>query len=216
MSAFAWPVCLCLVVLILGLVVLFQHRVPIAKLIDRTRHIGKSGVTTSDETAIATQTDPKNLTNPSPAAEILKAFDNQLLVEQEGLITGWLDKSNVSNPAERERILTRYLASTTLSSRFEGIYYGIFGSQLKALEMLNQSVPDGLPIIAMEAWYEFGKTANASLYGPNGEYTFEQWLSYMRRMTLLATQDLNVHITLFGSEFLRYLVQNSYSLDKRG
>ncbi len=217
MSAFAWPICVCLTVLILGLVILFRHHEAISRFIDRTKHIGKAGVTTSDSTALATQTEAKvTAAKPSAADELLKSFDNQLLVEQETLITNFLDEKNIEGAAERERVLTRYLASSYIISRFEGIYSGIFGSQLRALEMLNASVPNGLPLAAVEAWYEVGKASYPDLYGENGEYIFEQWLSYMRRMTLVTTIDTNVHATVFGNEFLKYIVQNTYTMDKRG
>jgi len=217
MSAFAWPICVCLTILIFGLVILSRHHEAIGRFIDRTRHIGKAGVTTSDSTALATQTEVKDtFEKPSAADELLKTFDNQLLLQQENLIKNFLNEKNIQTPAERERVLTRYLASSYLVNRFEGIYSGIFGSQLRALEVLNESAPNGLPFAAVEAWYEFGKAGNPVLYGANGEYTFESWLSYMRRMMLVTTVDMNVHATEFGSEFLRYLVQNSYAMDKRG
>ena len=137
-------------------------------------------------------------------------------MEQEKLITNFLTEKNIQNSAERERVLTRYLASSYLVNRFEGIYSGIFGSQLRALEVLNESAPNGLPFAAVVAWYEFGKAGNPGLYGADGEYTFERWLSYMRRMTLVTTIDTNVHATVLASEFLKYLIQNSYTMDKRG
>lgn len=217
MSAFAWPICVCLTILILGLVILFRHHEAISRFIDRTKHIGTAGVTTSDSTALATQTEVKDTaTKPSLADELLKSFDNKLLVEQETLITDFLNEKNVQTAVERERVLTRYLASSYIISRFDGIYSGIFGSQLRALEMLNASVPNGLPLVAVEAWYQFGKAGYPSLYGENGEYTFERWLSYMRRMTLVTTIDTNVHATVFGNEFLKYIIQNTYTMDKRG
>ncbi len=217
MSAFAWPVCVCLTILILGLVILTRHHEAIGRFIDRTKHIGKAGVTTSDSTALATQTEVKDLAaKPSAADELLKTFDNQLLVEQEKLITDFLKEKNIQSSAERERVLTRYLASSYLINRFEGIYSGIYGSQLRALEMLNQSAPNGLPFAAVKAWYEVGKGTYPSLYGENGEYTFEMWLSYMRRNTLVTTIDTNVHATVFANEFLKYIIQSTYTMDKRG
>lgn len=217
MSAFAWPICVCLTILILGLVVLYRHHDAIGRFIDRTKHIGKAGVTTSDSTALAAQSEAKEATaKPSEADELLKTFDNQLLVEQEEIITDFLERRNIHGNAERERVLTRYLASAYIVNRFEQIYYGIFGSQLRALEMLNASAPLGLPIATVVAWYELGKAGYPNLYGENGEYTFDRWLDYMRRMTLIATVDETVHATAFGSEFLKYLIQNSQTLDKRG
>jgi hypothetical protein len=146
----------------------------------------------------------------------LKDFDNQLLIEQEHSITTFLNDKGVEVASERERVLTRHLASVFLANRFESIYHGIFGSQLKALAMLNAAAPKGTPIAAMEAWYEVGKAQFPLLYGEDGEYTFVNWLGYMRRVTLIMQVDENIHITLFGNEFLKYMIQQSYSLEKIG
>ena len=135
MSAFAWPICVCLTVLILGLVILLRHHEAISRFIDRTKHIGNAGLTTSDTTALANQAEMKDLiAKPSAPDELLKSFDNQLLVEQEHLITVFLDEKSIQNPTERERVLTRYLASSYIVNRFEGIYSSIFGSQLRACQ----------------------------------------------------------------------------------
>jgi hypothetical protein len=48
MAPFAWPLCVCVLFLILGLVFLFRHQDDISHLLSRTKHIGKSGLTTSD------------------------------------------------------------------------------------------------------------------------------------------------------------------------
>ncbi len=73
-----------------------------------------------------------------------------------------------------------------------------------------------MPFGAVEAWYEVGRAGYPGLYGENGEYTFEGWLSYMRRITLVTTVDTNVHATVFANEFLKYVIQNNYKMDKRG
>lgn len=207
MSAFAWPISVCLTILILGLFLFSRQHEAIGRLIDRTKHIGRGGVSTSDSTALATQTQAKDTAvKPSAADELLKTFDNQLLLEQEKLITDFLNEKNIQSGKERERVLTRYLASSYLVNRFEAIYAGVYGSQLRALEMLNESAPNGVPLAAVEAWYEVGKAGYPNLYGENGEYTFERWLSYMRKMTLVTTIDTNVHATVFGNEFLKYII----------
>ena len=58
--------------------------------------------------------------------------------------------------------------------------------------------------------------AYPSLYGEKGEYTFEMWLSYLRRSTLVTIVDTNVHATVMANEFLKYLIHNTYSMEKRG
>jgi hypothetical protein len=75
--------------------------------------------------------------------------------------------------------------------------------------MLNESEPQGLPHQALEAWYEVGKAGYSNWYV---NYSFEHWLEYMKRAVLIAVgADALVHITVFGNEFLKYLVQSNYS-----
>ena len=217
MSAFAWPISVCSTILILGLVILFRYHDAISRFIDRTKHIGKAGVTTSDSTALATQTGAKDTAvKPSAADELLHEFDNRLLVEQEKIITDFLNEKNIQNSTERERVLTRYLASSYILARFEGVYSTIFGSQLRALEMLNASAPNGLPLAAVEAWYEVGKAGYPRIYVENGGYMFEQWMNYMSRMGLVTAVGTNVHATVLGNEFLKYVIQSNYTMDKTG
>jgi hypothetical protein len=169
MEPFAWPLCVCTVFLILGLVFLFRHHDDVSRLLGRTRHIGKGGLTTSDTAALATQTETKDIAKPSAAEELLRQFDNQLLVEAEGLITSFLNEKQIFDPKERERVLTRYLASSNIISRFDGVYSSIFGSQLQALQMLNQRAPSGVPTTELEGWYQVGVATATHMYGPNGE-----------------------------------------------
>jgi hypothetical protein len=217
MPSFAWPLCVCGTILILGLVLMFRHRDDLSRLIGRTKHIGKGGITTSDATSLATQNDTKDVGKPSAADELLQAFDNQLLVEQEGIISNFLDEKQVLDPRERGRVLTRYLASAYIVGRFEAIYSSIFGSQIQALQMLNQSPGVGLPTTTLEGWYQVGVAGFPNMYGPNGEnYAFGQWLGYVYRWGLITIVGTEVHITVNGQEFLKYLVQNSYGFDKVG
>jgi hypothetical protein len=217
MEPFAWPICVCAVSLILGLFFLLRHREDISHLLSRTKHIGKSGLTTSDTSALATQTEAKDVTKPSAAEELLRGFDNQLLVEQEGLITDFLNEKQITDPKERDRVLTRYLASSYIVNRFEALNTNIFGSQLQALQMLNQKVGTAVPTVELEGWYQVGVATAPQMYGPNGEnYTFGQWLGFMYRFALIAIEGADAHITVAGQEFLKYMVQSSYSSDKIG
>jgi hypothetical protein len=217
MAPFAWPLCVCVLFLILGLVFLFRHQDDISHLLSRTKHIGKSGLTTSDTAALATQTDTKDVTKPSAAEELLRGFDNQLLVEQEAIITDFLNEKQITEPRERERVLTRYLASSYIVNRFEALNTSIFGSQLQALQMLNQKIGTVVPTAELEGWYQVGVATSPHMYGPSGEnYTFGQWLGFMYRFSLIAIVGTDAHITVAGQEFLKYMVQNSYSSDKVG
>jgi hypothetical protein len=220
MEHFAWPICVCAVLLILGFTFLILHNKEIGRLIDRTRSIGKEGVQADAASALATtrQEEAKETTpNTSAVDELLKTFDNQLLVEQEAYITKLLNDGGVKKPEDREQVLTRYLAWCYIVIRFESLFQSIFCSQLNALALLNSTAPDGLPFAALEPWYEVGKTAYPAIYT---SYTFDQWLGYMTRMVLIRSAEgdaTRVQITVLGREFLKYLVESGYSYsDKIG
>ena len=201
MTYFAWPLCICIAAVI-GLLIFKKE---ISRFIDRTRAVTKDGVVTD---AITVQ-EVKNVVKPSKADELLKSFDNKLLVEQENHITEFLEQQNIHAPSEREKLLIRYLASAYIVNKFESIYHSMWASQFRALEMLNESVPQGIPRQALDAWYEFGKASNPNWYV---NYPFELWLGYMKGMMLIGEADDGLfHITNFGNEFLKYLIQNNYS-----
>ena len=74
MQLLAWPV----VVLILGIIVILVFKKPLERLIDRTQKVGKGGL----EAGSAIQTAPDQQ-RPSRVDELLRQFDNALLVKRE-------------------------------------------------------------------------------------------------------------------------------------
>ena len=210
MAAVAWPISVCLGVLIFAIFFCFRFRNEISRFIDRTKRVSKEGVET-DSLAVVTQ-EVKDITKPSPVDELLRPFDNRLIVEQEGLIRSDLDNSQIRGQ-ERERVLLRYLASAYIVQRFENVYHLIWGSQIRALQQLNESEPLGVLRNALEPWYDLGRIQEPDWYA---HYSFDQWYSFMERMTLAVNQAGTVHITVFGNEFLKYMIQNTYSTNKRG
>ena len=211
MAAFAWPVCVCLALLTFGIFFVLRFQKEIGHFIERTRRITKEGVE-AGSTGIATQ-EVENIAKPSPADELLQSFDNQLLVEQESLIRDYLEEHKIDTAAEKERVLTRYLAASYIVLRFESIYQLIWGSQLRALELLNESAPQGVLLAALEPWYELGKAVDPAWYQ---NYAFQQWYGFLENPPLVVNKAGTIHITLLGREFLKYLVQSGYSLVKRG
>ncbi|MGA2476481.1 MAG: hypothetical protein ABSF73_07650 [Terriglobia bacterium] len=80
MTAFAWPACVCLALLIFGVFFVRRFQKEIGHFIERTKRITKEGVE-AGSTSIATQ-EVEDIAKPSPADDLLRSFDNQLLVEQ--------------------------------------------------------------------------------------------------------------------------------------
>lgn len=204
MQYLVWPV----VVLILGLAALFLFKQPFSRLIDRTQKVGKLGLETSQTIQTASAQ-----ASVSKADELLKIFDNSLLVKQETEIRTWLDKANLPSGGERERVLIRFLAGGALVMLFEKIYSIIWGSQIGALEFLNSSGPTGAELDSLRSWFLQGAANEPQLYAGD---TFERWLSFLESYSLIAKAGNNFVITLEGREFLKYIIHQGYTLYKRG
>ncbi len=105
--------------------------------------------------------------------------------------------------AERETYLYRGLTVAFIYFQLEVTWWNIFGSQIKALQELNngqktreQLFP--LYVEAAQAW-------------PNqyDSYSFDKWLGYLRSQILLRDDNDLLGITIKGKDFLRYLVDDS-------
>jgi hypothetical protein len=106
----AWPA----VVLVLGVVAILVFREPITRFLDRAQKIGKSGI----EATASVQAGGVEV-KPSPADELLKAFDNALLLEREKFIRTELERLNINSSPDRERVLIRLLAGLSLAQFFK-------------------------------------------------------------------------------------------------
>jgi hypothetical protein len=205
MPAFlAWPS----VVLILGLVAIFVFRQPLSRFIDRARKVGKCGVEAGppgQEVGVGIK--------PSPADELLKVFDNTLLVQREQFICAELDRQGIKQTAERERVLVRHLAGLSIAQSFEAAYSYIWGSQLAVLQFLNSAGAAGVAVDQIQPWYQSAASQSPDLYA---SYTFDQWLGYLESHSLIRRAAGAVAITLEGREFLRFLIERGYRLHKNG
>jgi hypothetical protein len=212
MAAFAWPLSICGMIVIILIILTRRFPTQIGSLIDRITSIGATGLRAKPATPVVNQ-EVKDITKTEAAEEQLRAFDNQLLVWHENNFRNTLLKA-VVDPADRERILVRHLAALFLTLSFESIYNGIWGSQISALQAVNESGAAGTDPTTLQVWYEFGKTMSPARYA---EYPFENWLGYLHGSYLVETGiDGHICITNFGNEFLLYMVRSKYTFHKDG
>lgn len=202
MQFLAWPI----VALVLGITTIFVFKTPLARFIDRAKKIGAGSlqVATNDQTSGVEA-------KPSPADELLKEFDNTILLEKEEQIREELEKFGVKSGADRERVLMRYLAALLIVQIFDQIYRLIWGSQISMLQFLNSA--GSIQLSLLHPWYAHAKAKNIELY--NG-YTFEQWLGFLQSKSLIVLSGKQISITLAGREFLKYLLHQGYTLYKSG
>ncbi len=202
MEFLAWPG----VVLVLGVVFMLLFRGPLTRFLDRAEKIGKGGI----QAASGVQTSGIEV-KPSPADELLKAFDNALLVEREKFIRAELERLHIVPGSDRERLLIRLLAGLALVQGFERTYTLIWGSQIAALQALNSA--GTVAVQLLQPWYEQAAAREPELYDG---YTFDQWLDFLQGNLLIVRSGENVSISLEGREFLKYLLHQGYSLYKHG
>src|SRR5574341_1711312 len=115
----AWPG----VVLAGALVAMIVFKQPITRLIDRIRKLSREGL----ETGVPSQAGPPEK-KQSSADEFLKIFDNALMLQREAAIGQHLDASNVPAGPEREKVLLRLLAASSIIQAFERTNILIWGS----------------------------------------------------------------------------------------
>src|SRR6266568_2992240 len=188
----AWPV----VVLVIVLVLIFLFRAEFGALIARTKKVGKGGLETYEGQPPQPKDDSKGV------EQFFRTYDNPLLLEAEGLIMKDLKDRKIENHADREKTLVRALASSQLISHFERLDRGIWASQLALLRGLNTR-EGGTEAHELMPLYEDAKTNYPSWYQ---DYSFEQWLGFLRSFNLVTQKDSRYFITVAGREFLKYLI----------
>jgi hypothetical protein len=200
-----WP----LAVVVIAVFALLLFKKQIARLIDRITGVSKAGIVASNvpqESGAA----PK----PSNVAEFLKkTFDNALVVELEDTLTKQVDSLNPASDSERSKLLLRFLAGVIIVRNFDSTYYRIYGSQILALQYLNDGRGLAIPTTDLHHFYESAKNADPTLYG---DYAFEGWLKFIETSVLIRRDGDNVTITVRGTEFLKYLIEQGYTFRKRG
>ena len=148
---------------------------------------------------------------PSPADELLKEFDNALLVEREKFVRAELERLHIDPGSDRERILIRLLAALSLVQAFERTYTLIWGSQISVLQSLNSA--GSVRVDLLRSWYDQAAAREPGLYDG---YKFENWLGFLQMNLLILRSGECVTISLEGREFLKYLLHQGYTLYKRG
>jgi len=179
--------------------------------ISRITSIGASGVKANPPPSpdIVNQ-EVKDLSRPNIGDELMKLVDNQVIQNSETFIRETL-LSGVA-PAEREGALVRHLAAAWMILAYEGTYNQIWGSQLYALQALNEN--RGLSRDVVNVWYQYGLGMSPERYA---NYPFDAWLGWMQGMFLVETRpDGLIYITAIGNDFLQYIIRNRYSMHKEG
>ena len=113
-----------------------------------------------------------------------------------------LDEVESTLDIDRETALFRALARANLREHFERTHRIIWGSQMRALQVLNSVTTANVDFL--KSYYDTAANEYPSLYE---EYSYDGWLRFLEGQALLIRKDDVVEITMEGREFLKYLVE---------
>ena len=187
MEYLAWPA----VVLVIALVFIFAFRKQISSFISGLHKLDLPGVKASTN-----QVSANTIESNKTAEKLMKAFDNQLLLDQEKKITEAMELRNITEEKEKVKILIRYLASSALTIQFEQIYNSIYGSQILLLEDINSKY-NGEEQEILRKYYDLYLNR---LIGVPANYTYENYLKYLSTYELITINNNMVQITQRGRD----------------
>ena len=135
------------------------------------------------------------------------AYSGQLQTETEGNIRAMIHSQA---PDEREQFIVRFIATGLINAIYDHIWLTLYRSQLLVLAELNKSL---LRREQIKVYYDEAVRKSPEFYE---EYSFDQWLDYLRsQLLLLEHPGQTFEITVRGKDFLKYMVHNGYNADSR-
>jgi hypothetical protein len=200
----SWP----LAGLVIVLVAMFIFRSPIQRLIDRIRKLSKTGID-----AGGTPQDQIAHTGPDNARDVMRTFDNALLVQRENEIRKTIEEKFPPAGPEREKAFIRVYAAVIIGDAFERANAAIWGSQIVLLQMANSAPPEGVALDAVRPIFDFAVERDPERFKND---RFERWLSFLVSLSFVEQRGEHVFITLEGREFLKYLVDKGYPVARPG
>jgi hypothetical protein len=192
-AALNWPT----VSLILGSAAIIIFSPQLKALLNRTGKITKLGWEAQEPQQL-----PPPPSTSSAVAEYLRAFENDLVREQEGRVRADLEVRKITSLTDREHLLIKTLATYQIGLHFERVYNAIYGSQVALLAHLNAR-PAGETEGGVKPFFDNAKASFPHVH-ENSDY--ESYLGYLQASTLVERNAGVVTITLVGREFLKYLV----------
>ena len=208
-----WPV----VALVIGIAALLLFRRPLAGLLERTEKIKDwlvaprpQSLPNADEA-----TDPKAVAIEQKRRidALTEGFSSKLLLIREAAIVEDLQNHGLSVSTDTEKVLVKHLAGSQIVVGFERLFAVIYRSQVQALRWINGQ-PTGAARDDLEVLYERAKAQWPTMYE---HYSLEQWTAFMVLQGLLTLEQsaedevVSLQITVFGREFLAFLVNDGRS-----
>lgn len=203
MEPFAWPAA----VVILGLAGMLIFRRPLLGFFSRTTSLAvwKGKVEVSAAPQVTAQSEGNE--------ELMKAFDNALLVVDEQAINADLEKRGLAGRITAIPVLVRHLAAARIALHFERAYSIVWGSQLAILQHVNTLGETGASMESLKPFYLQAAATYPQIYQ---KYAFEAYMGFLASQMLVEIKKDHAFITLVGREFLRWLIGEGRTLYKAG
>jgi hypothetical protein len=143
-------------------------------------------------------------TPPPLDLEAVKKFGTGIPIVDEDVAAIKEQLAALKLPLDSEdtgEILVRHLAATQLMVRCERTHRVIFGSQIVALHMMNNS--GAQPGESLRPLFENARAQEPKFYGA---YTFEDWIGFLIKEVAVIKTDQNLYaITVYGQSYLNYI-----------
>lgn len=178
----------------------------IVDLLNRIKTISKDGVVLdSKRQKSKVEVDPQK-----EAESLMRQFDNVLIREVEDSVKSEFSKKNLLG-AEGVPVLIKFVSALSIAYTFSEVYRVIWGSQLSLLDYLNTK--GSQPVADLRVFYNSGASQYPLVYA---EYSFEQWLAFLKGQLLIREDNALIGITVRGREFLTYLTTTGLTRNKAG
>ncbi|MDD5241655.1 MAG: hypothetical protein PHG47_08040 [Sulfuricella sp.] len=186
----------------LAFIAIFKQ--PLSELIRRTTKIGKEGLIAGSAPEAQ-----REKSNPEAVQQLLDVIGNSIVITDiESRVKAELTEKGFNTDGDTVKVLIRHLAGTQLLLKFEQIHSLIFGSQIFLLKKLNEVAGQGKPLTFVNDHIDYIKTIYPSGLG---EWTYDQYLSFMYGRLLLVRHGDMIHITNLGVEYLTWVARNGRS-----
>jgi hypothetical protein len=114
-----------------------------------------------------------------------------------------------NSPNDKEAFYARFIGLGAVAYQHDVTWFTIYGSQLAALSHLNaRSIAS--PVADLRQFYDKAVVDYPKTYE---NYSFDQWLNYMRdRMVLAIYPSQMCEVSFNGKDFLKYLAHNGFDI----
>ena len=179
--------------------------------------MGRSGQGNSDQLSNSQieGTDTPDSSHDLKNSNDTKVVNQNPLVEKykDEIYNEQLEEVHLQTGEDKEKILMDAYVSSQIVFWFEKNYRIIFGSQIKLLRWLSNRDKKSETIKKLKPFYEVARIEFPNIYK---EYSYDQWLGFLKNQLFVEEKDGSIHLTLEGDQFIHYLEGEDYSFDRIG